>query len=156
MNSKPTYWIGKRPSQGKKWAYTDHAEQIEDPDTIEAVFHMYQRYVKQWNDIELDNTRSLEDHTQTICGAKTTSDTRRFIVIGKAEPQIHWVLEIWYARGFRSRYPGGSCALNALRSQGDIKSLYLHFTHGGREAFADWVQREARENRLKGEWTQYK
>jgi len=61
MAAKPTYWIGPRPSEGKRWAYTTAATVLTGDDEKEAIYHMYRRYVKQWNDIELDNDRCLSD-----------------------------------------------------------------------------------------------
>lgn len=59
MAAKPTYWIGPRPSDGRRWAYTTAATVLTGDEEKEAIYPMYRRYVKQWNDIELNNDRCL-------------------------------------------------------------------------------------------------
>ncbi len=117
---------------------------------------MYRRYVKQWNDVELDDARNFDESPQEICGANVTSDFKRFVVLGRTQNGEEWILEIWFARGFQRFYPGASCARNTLRSTSDIKSLHLHFSPGGQQAFTDWLQHEQKINQGKGEWDQYK
>lgn len=141
-DSQSPYWIGKRPTNAKKWSGAKHAQIISDDRTIEAVFHIYQRFVKQWNDVELDAARNFDESPQEIAGAKITSDPKRFIIHGRTEAESMWILEVWYARGFRSSRPGLSCARNTMRSITDIKSLHLHFSPGGPQAFEDWLQHE--------------
>lgn len=83
MAAKPTYWIGPRPSDGRRWANTTVATVLTGDEEKEAIYRMYRRYVKQWNDIELNNDRCLSEHTHEICGAKVVgSGNRRFI--------LHW------------------------------------------------------------------
>lgn len=117
---------------------------------------MYRRFVKQWNDVELHPTRSSGESPQEICGAKMTSDPMRFILQGRTEAGSEWILEVWYARRFRSWYQGASCARNTMRTMNDIESLHLHFSPGGEQAFMSWLQYEQELNRAKGEWEEYR
>lgn len=157
MAATPTYWIGPRPSDGKRWGYTTTATVLTSDDEKEAIYRMYQRYVKQWNDIELDNDRCLSEHTHEICGAKVVgSGNRRFTLHWCGDNQVHWILEVLFARGFREYYPGLSCGRNALRSTKDIRVIRLHWSVGGREEFGRWLVAEKAANQSKGEWSEYK
>ena len=156
MRKASNYWQGKKPSNGTRWAYTDKAVVLEDPDMVEAVFRLHRRYAKQWNDIELDTSRSLSEHTHQICGAQVIGGNHRFILHAHRENKEHWILEILYARGFSEWYPGWSFGKNALRSLDDIKSIHLHWSVGGREAFERWLKEEKEANQKNGEWTEYK
>ncbi len=118
---------------------------------------MYRRFVKQWNDIELDINRSLSEHTHKICDAQIVGGAnRRFILHWQDRDQDHWILEVFLARGFREYYPGLSCGRNPLRSHKDMRSLRLHWSGNGRKEFTQWIETERKENQSKGEWVEYK
>lgn len=155
--AKPTYWIGPRPSEGKRWTTTTTATVLTEDEEKEAVYRMYQRYVKQWNDIELNNDKCLSEHTHEICGAKVVGGgNRRFILHWYGGNQAHWILEVLFARGFREYYPGSSCGRNALRSTKDIRAIRLHWSEGGKEEFGRWHAAEQAANQDNGEWSEYK
>ncbi|MBM5572443.1 MULTISPECIES: hypothetical protein [Deefgea] len=157
MASKSTYWIGSRPSDGKGWTYTTSAIELICDEEREAIYRMYRRYVKQWNDIELNNDISLSEHTHEICGAKIVgSANRRFILHWQGNEQVHWILEVFFSRGFKQYYPGFSCALNTLRSTEDIRSIRLHWSLNGKEEFNSWLLKERAVNQDKEEWNEYK
>lgn len=154
---KPTYWIGPRPSDGKRWATTTMATVLTEDEQKEAVYRMYQRYVKQWNDIELNNDKCLSEHTHEICGAKViSSGNRRFILDWYGGNKVHWILEVLFARGFKEYHPGFSCGRNALRSPKDIRAIRLHWSEGGKEEFGRWHAAEQAANQDNGEWSEYK
>lgn len=156
MPKREPYWIGIRPPNGRKWTYTSNAKVIDDPTMIESLFRLYRRYAKQWNDIELDSRRSLAEHTHEVCGAKVVGDSRCFILHGGTQQGMHWVLELWYSRGFSPYYTGSSCGRNTMRATSDIKSARLHYSSGGEAVFAAWLDQERRSNKNAGEWTIYK
>ncbi len=156
MSRASMYWIGKKPTDGKRWAYTNSATVLNDSAQIEAVFRMYRRYVKQSNDIELDHARSLSEHTHEVCGAKVVGANRKFILHAYAKDKGHWILEILFARGFSQFYPGWSTGKNTLRSVADIKGVYLHWSHEGKAAFEQWLLAEQEANGASGEWDEYK
>ena len=155
MSRKEPYWIGARPSKGKRWAYASHAVVVEDLETIESVFRMQRRYAKQWNDIELDIGRNLGEHDHEVFGAMVVGRGSRFILHGGKHP-THWVLEIWYERGFKPYHPGWSFGKNPFRSHDDMKSVRLHFSPGGDQEFRSWLLAEKDANRNLGEWTEYR
>lgn len=153
METKSTYWIGQRPSDGKRWVYTTSAIVLTADEERETIFRMYRRYVKQWNDIELNMDSCLSEHTHEVCGAKVVgSANRRFILHWQGSNQIHWILEVFFARGFKEYYPGFSCGRNTLRTAEDIRSIRLHWSQNGREEFNRWQAAERAENQGKGEW----
>lgn len=157
MLRKSPYWIGKRPSDSKRWAGMTSATILEEDAVREAAFKLQRRYVKQWNDVELDADRSLDEHTHEIYGAKVVGGgQRRFILSHQGGGQNQWILEICYSRGFKEYYPGMSCALNPLRSTDDIRSIRLHWNEGGDQAFQQWLETERYENKNNGEWSEYK
>jgi len=157
MAAKHTYWIGEHTSGAKRWAYTTAATVITGDEEKDAIYHMYRRYVKQWNDIELNNDRCLSEHTHKICGANVVgSGNRRFILHWCGGNQIHWILEVFFARGFREHYPGLSGGRNTLRSTKDIREIRLHWSEGGREEFDSWLAIEQATNIDNGEWSEYK
>ena len=156
MTRKSAYWIGKRPWDGKRWAYTNAATVLDDASQKEAIFRMYRRYVKQWNDIELDEDRSLSEHTHEVCGAKVVGGNRRFILHVQNNNQDTWILEVHFARGFSEFYPGLSTGRNTMRSPADIRSIHLHWSQAGNEVFREWLKIEKETNEAKGEWTEYK
>lgn len=156
MSRASTYWIGKKPTNGKRWTYTNSATVLNDPAQIEAVFWMYRRYVKQWNDIELDLSRSFSEHTHEVCGAKVVGANRTFILHAYTEDRGHWILEIHFARGFSQFYPGRSTGKNSLRSVADMSGIYLHWSQEGRAAFEQWLVAEQKANGACGEWDEYK
>jgi len=69
MSKSEPYWLGKRPLDGKRWAYTTSAVVLDAGDYHEKLFRMFRRYTKQWNDIELNMDRDLSEHTHEIHGA---------------------------------------------------------------------------------------
>ena len=108
------------------------------------------------NDIELDHSRSLAEHTHRVCDAGVVGSSEKFILQFSQERDHGWLLEIPFARGFKKYYPGGSTGLNSLRSVADIKHSLIHWRGNGREQFDQWLVREESENQAKGEWTEYK
>lgn len=157
MPRRSPYWIGKRPSDSKRWAGMTSATILEGDALREAIFRLQRRYVKQWNDVELDADRSLDEHAHEICGAKVVgSGQRRFILSHQAGGQNQWILEVCYSRGFKEYYPGMSCARNPLRSTDDIRSIRLHWNEDGDQAFHQWLEKERHQNENNGEWNEYK
>ena len=156
MKRASNYWQGIKPTNGTRWVYTDKAMVLDDPQLVEAVYRMHRRYAKQWNDIELDTSRSLSEHTHKVCGAQVVGGNRRFILHAHQENNEHWILEILFARGFSVWYPGWSFGKNSLRSTSDIKSIQLHWSQGGKEAFESWLKAERDTNQQNGEWNEYK
>lgn len=133
------------------------ATTLEEDAIREAVFRLQRRYVKQWNDVELDTDRSLDEHTHEICGAKIVgSGQRRFILSHQSGGKNQWILEVCYSRSFKEYYPGMSCALNPLRSTDDIRSIRLHWNEDGDQAFQHWLKTERDGNKNNGEWSEYK
>jgi hypothetical protein len=155
MTKRVTYWIGARPRDGRAWAYTEHGRALDDESVKESVFHMYRRYVKQWNDVELDRSRSLQEHTQIVCGASVGFDHHRAVFHWQGQDDTHWILEILFAGRFSEFMSGWSHGRNPLRTLKDIKSLHLHWSKEGDSAFNNWLIQEKLENANKGEWTEY-
>ncbi|MBT8421068.1 MAG: hypothetical protein KJO08_09430 [Gammaproteobacteria bacterium] len=157
MTGKTAYWIGKKPWDGKRWAYTTSGIVLDDPFQKEEIFRMYRRYVRQWNEIELNMDRSLSEHTHEVCGAKVVGgNAQKFILHMQNSDRDTWILEVNFARGFSEFYPGLSCARNTMRSPDDIRSIHLHWSQAGNEAFKEWLKVEKEINETKGEWTEYK
>lgn len=140
-NGKSNYWLGKRPWNGHRWVYTEAAEVLESPQYKEAVFHMHRRYIKQWNDIELDQARCLSEHTHRVHGAQVVGSHRRFILHAE-ESDMHWILEVLFDRRFSEFHRGLSFGKNAMRCADDIHSLHLHWRGAGRERFEAWLEEE--------------
>jgi hypothetical protein len=155
MKRGSSYWIGTRPTGGERWAYTTFGTVIDDPKMKEAVLRMHRRYAKQWNDIELDRSRCLSEHTHEILGAQVVGGSRRFILHAEEENKNHWILEIMYARGFSEFHPGWSFGKNPLRSIDDMRSLHLHWSDEGRSKFEEWIEAERVANEHKGEEVEY-
>lgn len=156
MKRKSNYWQCAKPSSGTRWAYTEMATVIDDPNVIESVFRMHRRYAKQWNDIELDTNRSLSEHTHKVHGAQVVSGNRRFILHGQNGEKTHWILEVLLARGFAEWHPGWSFGKNPLRTISDIKSIHLHWSEGGKESFEEWLIEEREINSKNGECGEYR
>jgi hypothetical protein len=156
MSRSKSYWVGAKPSGGERWAYTEHAEVLDDPVVEEALFRMYRRYVKQLNDIELDRRRSLSEHTHQVLGAQVVGANRRFVLHARPDTETHWILEIMFARGFREFYPGMSFGRNTMRSVSDMRSVHLHWSGAARQAFDRWLEEERTTNAEKGEWEEYR
>ena len=156
MTTRTSYWIGKRPSGGKKWARTTSATVLDAAEYHEALFGMYRRYVKQWNDIELNRDRSLYEHTHEVHGAKVVGGPGRCFILHWHKGNDHWILQINYARGFSVFYPGLSCGRNPFRSLKDIRSAHLHWSGSGREEFDGWLAFEREKNKNNGEWDEYR
>jgi len=117
---------------------------------------MYGRYVKQWNDIELDRTRSLNEHSHEVCGAQVVGAERMFVLHDTSQKNEDWILEVKFARGFTPFHPGWSCGKNPFRSLADIANINLHWKGSGDQRFRTWLDRECAENSHKGECTEYK
>jgi hypothetical protein len=157
MRKKAPYWIGKKPWDGTRWAYTERATLLDDASQKEAIFRMYRRYVKQWNDIELNTERSLAEHTHEICGAKVVGGGgKKFILHAHRDNQDHWILEVMFARGFSESYPGWSTGRNTMRTLSDMRSIHLHWSHAGDKAFESWLVTEKLMNGTNGEWDEYR
>jgi len=50
--------------------------QIQGVEEKETIYRVYRRYVKQWNDIEMDTDRRLSEHTHEVCGAKVVASAK--------------------------------------------------------------------------------
>lgn len=155
MKRGSSYWVGMRPTGGKRWAYATSGTVIDDPKLKEAIFRMYRRYTKQWNDIELDRSRSLSEHTHEVLGAKVVGGNRRFILHAQEDNMNHWILEVFYSRGFSEFHPGWSCGKNPFRSIDDMRSIHLHWSDEGKVKFEEWVEAERLANQHRGEATEY-
>jgi hypothetical protein len=152
MKRRSTYWVGERPTGGERWAYATHGTVIDDPHAMEVIFQMHGRYVKRWNDIELDRSRSLSEHTHEVRGAKVVGGgSRRFILHAQENNKEHWILEILYSRGFSEFCPGGSFGKNSLRSTDDIRSIHLHWSDDAQMKFEKWLAEEKLANQANGE-----
>ncbi|WP_140648584.1 hypothetical protein [Rhodanobacter glycinis] len=156
MAGKKTYWHGARPSGGKRWQGADSGIVLDLEKHGEALFRMYRRYVRQWNDIELDHTRELSEHTFRVCGPRVVGSSGGFVLIFDEDRETGWILDLSFSRGFHKFYPGFSTGLNTLRSKTDISRAVLHWRGSGREEFDAWLERERSENSGKGEWAEYK
>lgn len=157
MPGKTTYWVSKRPSYSKRQAGMTSGAILEGEAVREAIYRLYRRYAKQWNDIELDTNRSLNEHTEEICDARVAAGSlRRFFFNYTNSRHNQWVLELSFSRKFKVYYPGFSCGLNALRSTDDIRNIVLHWNENGDQAFREWIELEAKKNKDNGEWTEYK
>lgn len=156
MKRNAPYWIGKRPSNGHKWAYTQSAAVIEDVLLKEAILRMHRRYVKQWNDIELDMSRSLSEHTHEVHGAQVVGGGNRRFILHADKSDSQWILEIIFSRGFSEFHPGWSCGKNPFRSLADIQGIHLHWGGEGQTSFHSWLKEELAVNQAKGEATEYK
>lgn len=150
------YWRGKRPSDGKRWKGATSAEELSANIYSEPLFRMYRRYAKQWNEIELDRTRSLSEHTHTVCGSRVVGAPGMFVLHCDVSRENGWILEMKFARGFHQYHPGWSTGLNALRSTADVARSVLHWRGAGKEAFDHWLDQERAENAPRGEWLEYK
>ena len=153
MGTNKRYWIGSRPWNGKRWADTTSGMVIGD-EYYEKLCMIHNRYVKRWNEVE---TKKIPlEHIHEILGAKVVAGHRRFILHWQDGENNHWILEIFYARGFSIFYPGCSCLRNPLRTTKDIQGVHLHWTGDGREEFEKWIELEAVKNENNGVWTEYK
>ncbi|KQW64893.1 hypothetical protein [Variovorax sp. Root411] len=141
MNEANGYWIGGQPLDGDQWSYTDFGTVLDDAQTRQTLFRMYERYVRQWNDIELDHSRNLSEHTHQVHGAKVLAGDGRFVLHGRPNSRSHWILEIVFSGGFRVFH---RCDLgrNTLRSTADMQSIHLHWSGCGREGFEHWMGKE--------------
>ena len=155
MSIRKKYWIDGRPSSGKRWQGAEHAKIINEEKVADAIFRMQRRFVKQWNDVELDRERDLSDQSQEISGATVLGVGDRFVVHMRNGRDSLWVLEAWYGRGFKPYYPGWSYGRNPFRFREDMKSIYLHFAGSGEEGFSSWLALES-QNDGSAEWAEYK
>lgn len=156
MAPRKPYWVGEPPSTAKRWQGFESGAVLDLGAYGERLFRLYRRYVKQWNEIELDHSRSLAEHTHQVCGAGVVGSSDKFILLFSEERDHGWLLEFPFARGFKKYHPGASTGLNSLRSVADIKHPLIHWRGNGREQFDQWLVREESENQAKGEWTEYK
>ena len=138
MTSK--YWIGKRPSGGARWVYTDQAT-VRD-DLTDDVFQLYSRYVEQWNRVELDSSRSFAEQTNDLSGARLSIAERGFTLFARTAIKMNWILEVRFAKSFFIYRSGLSFALNAPQKHADIQSIWLHWSGTGDQAFADWLEHQ--------------
>ncbi len=151
---KSSYWQGTPPSDAKRWQGADSGEILADRYT-ESLFRMYRRYVRRWNEIELDKARSLSEHTHEVFGARVIGAQRMFVLHCDINRDDGWILEMRFARGFQEFHPGWSCGRNALRTTTDILRSVLHWRGKGRAGFDDWLARDALEHGPLQEWTEY-
>ena len=151
-----SYWRGKRPSDAKRLQGADSGEVLSIATYAEPLFHMYRGYAKQWNEIELDETRNLSEHTHRVSGARVVGAQGEFILHMDINREDGWILEVKFVPGFQVYYPRLSCGLNALRKRADIQRVVLHWRGAGRTAFDSWLVQERAENAPRGEWTEYK
>ena len=156
MTGRAPYWVGKRPSDGKRWRGAEAAIILDLEEYGDILFSMYRRYVTQWNEIELDMNRELSEHTFLICGAQVVGASGRFILTFNADRETGWILELCFRSGFHQYYPGLSTGLNALRTVSDIRRAALHWRGNGRDAFETWLKQERTENYATCEATVYK
>lgn len=156
MTRKQNYWVGPRPSSGKGWQNAEHGTTLELSACGDQLFRLYRRYVKQWNDIELDVARGLNEHTHNVCGAKVVGASGRFILEHNSNRETGWILEVKFSRGFRQFYPGLSTGLNTLRTINDLQKVTFHWRGEGESSFQQWLALELQENGAKGEWNEYK
>jgi hypothetical protein len=138
MRDSSEYWIGGNPLGGDRWSYARFGTVLDDVATRQALFRMHGRYVRQWNDIELDSKRSLLEHTQQVHGAKVLTAGDRFVLHGRSGSWSHWILEILYSPGFREFYPW-TLERNTLRSLADVRSVHLHWSGvAGKHSEGGW------------------
>ena len=156
MTPRQPYWIGSNPANIKRWQNAESGWLLEPTHYSEQLLGLYRRNAKQWNDIELDNARSLSEHTHRVWGAKAVGSSGQFILCFDTDPSNGWILELNFSRQFRQYYPGYSTGLNAPLSPKDIKDAVLHWRGNGQNAFNDWLIQEYKENEAKGEWAKYK
>lgn len=155
MSSRKIYWIDGRPSSGKRWQEAEHAKIINDENVVDAIVRIQRRFVKQWNDVELDRERDFLEQSQEISGATVLGVGNRFVVHMRNGRDSLWVLEALYVREFKPYYPGSSCGRNPFRSRDDIKIIYLHYAGSGEEGFSSWLAIES-QNDGSAEWDEYK
>lgn len=141
MNETSAYWTGQRPRDAEEWSCTDFGAVVDDAATRHALFRMYGRYVKRWNEIELDASRNLFEHTHEVDGAKVLAADGRFVLHGRSRARSQWIVEIIFSRGFRVFYPG-NLGRNPMRGVADIRSVHLHWSGSGRDAFEQWMRTE--------------
>lgn len=141
MRESAGYWIGTQPLDADRWSCAERAMVLNNLATRQALFGMHGRYVRQWNDVERDPQRSLFEHTHRVHGAKVIRADGRFVLHGQADRHTHWVLEILFRHGFREFYPW-TLEHNAMRTPADMRSVLLHWSGGGREAFERWLDEE--------------
>lgn len=156
MRKTIPYWIGTKPADGKRWSGADHAAVLQDQSSIDSIRRLYNRYVQRWNDIELDQARSLSEHSHEVCGAKVVGAARMFVLKHDSTGEGEWVLEVKYVRGFTPYHPGWSCGKNPFRTNADIANVRLHWSGTGKDAFLNWLQTEQKTNAGQPECQEYK
>lgn len=156
MPRRKPYWITERPSDANRWEGMEFGAVLDNDVYREQLFHVQRRYAKQWNDIELDHSRGLNEHTHEVCGAKVTNSWGKLILSAGDSQDNKWLVEVVSAGTFRQLYPGRSAGKNAMRSAADIKRILIHWTGGGKDAFDRWLQVEDQTKVVRGEWSEYK
>ncbi len=106
MATKRTYWLGPRPSGAARWQGATSGSVLDAAEYEEALYKLYRRYAKQWNDIELDKFRPLSEHTHEICDARVVGSQGMFVLHMNDDRETGWVLEVSFGRGFKQYYPG--------------------------------------------------
>lgn len=141
MNETDAYWTGERPRDAIEWSCSDSGTVLDDAATRHALFRMYARYVRRWNEIELDASRNLFEHTYEVNGAKVLPADGRFVLAGRSSFHAQWVMELIFSRGFRVFHPG-NLGRSPMRCDADIRSVHLHWSGSGRDAFEQWMRSE--------------
>lgn len=80
----------------------------------------------------------LLEHTHQLHGAKVLAADGRFVLHGRPDSWSHWILEIVFTSGFRE-FHLGTFERNAMRSPAHMRSVHLHWSGRGREAFERWL-----------------
>lgn len=146
MASRIPYWQGPTPSGVKRWQGATQATIVDLDVYGEDLLRMYRRYVKEWNEIELDNSRQLAEHTHHVGAARVVGSSGRFILTSAIDRETGWILEIEFGRGFKQYFPGLSCGLNSPRSAKDLKRVTLHWRGAGEAAFGEWLKNRSDKN----------
>lgn len=141
MGESREYWMGEQPRDGDRWVYAEFGTVLDDAATRQALVDMHGRYVKQWNDVELDPRGGLFKHTHEVHGAKVLAADGRFVLHGRGDSRSHWILEIVFSLGFRE-FHAFSFQRNTMRSPADMRSVHLHWCGHGRELFERWMDKE--------------
>ena len=141
---KHKYWVGTRPRGAGKWADATHGIEITDPQLLESIRQMHSRYVKLWNEIAMDESRTQSDYLTSFHEASyfIGGGCRVFGFIPRAGQWGSWVLEIAYPKKFRLYVRGWSSGKNPLRDSTDMKVVTLHWKGDGDDRFLAWLRSE--------------
>lgn len=135
------YWIGRGPARGARWVSADRAEVRSD--LRDEAFELYSRYVRQWNSIELDLGRGLDEHTHELAGAAFSGFQDGFTLSVRDGYKVRWILEVRFAHGFVVWQSGTSFGRNLPRDRADVRSVCLHWAGGGRLDFDEWIAHQS-------------